>query len=67
MQYVNHAFAGAEVNCPLIEKFAHALVMASRNRGSQDSSLNGSTLEERPPKVRRLKVALEMGHQTLLL
>jgi len=28
--YVSHALAGAEVNYPLIEKFAYALVMASR-------------------------------------
>ena len=30
MYYVSHALAGAEVNYPLIEKFAYALVMASR-------------------------------------
>ena len=28
--YISHALAGAEVNYPLIEKFAYALVMASR-------------------------------------
>jgi len=30
MYYVSHALAGAEVNYPPIEKFAYALVMASR-------------------------------------
>ena len=30
MYYVSHALAGAEVNHPLIEKFAYALVMANR-------------------------------------
>jgi len=29
MYYVSHALAGAEVNYPLKEKFAYALVMAS--------------------------------------
>ena len=29
MYYVSHALVGAEVNYPLIEKFACALVMAS--------------------------------------
>jgi len=28
--YVSHALTGAEVNCPLIEKFSYALEMASR-------------------------------------
>jgi len=28
--YVSHALAGAEVNYPIIEKFAYALVMAGR-------------------------------------
>jgi len=30
MYYVSHTLAGAEVNYPVIEKFAYALVMASR-------------------------------------
>jgi len=30
MYYISHALAGIEVNYPLIEKFAYALVMASR-------------------------------------
>jgi len=29
--YVSHALTGAEINYPLIEKFACALVMANRN------------------------------------
>ena len=28
--YISHALAGAEINHPLIEKFAYALVIASR-------------------------------------
>jgi len=28
--YVSDALAGAEVNCPLIEKFAYTLVMTSQ-------------------------------------
>ena len=30
MYYISHALAGIEVNYPLIEKFAYALVIASR-------------------------------------
>jgi len=30
MYYISHALAGAEMNYPLIKKFAYALVMASR-------------------------------------
>jgi len=28
--YVSHSLVGAEFNCPLIEKFAYSLVLASR-------------------------------------
>jgi len=66
---ISHTLAGAEVNYPLIEKFVYALVMASRTilQGSQNLSLNGPTLEERPPKVRCLRAALEVSHRTLPL
>jgi len=61
--YVSHALAGVEINYPLIEKFAYALVMASRTeallRSPQDPNLNRPAPTERPAEIGCLKALIK--------
>jgi len=69
--YISHALAGTEVKYPLIEKFAYALVMASRKRRSYFEAYKILVLMDRPLRNvlqklnasgRLLKLAVELSH-----
>jgi len=70
--YVSHALAGAEINYPLIEKFAYALVMASQKLRPYFEAyrviiLNNQRLKKRPTAARRLRSTLKVGRRIAIV
>jgi len=74
--YISHALVGAEVNYPLIEKFAYALVMASRKLRPYFEAHKILVLIDQPLKNvlqkldasgRLLQWAIELSHYDLAI